>query len=66
MLTSTSLSDVRALIGRKSPEDIRAFADGRDDAVWLADVADRLQSAGFCTLNDVTDDEFDAIVTRTH
>ena len=67
MPTLTTASQIRSAVGRKSPEDIRVFvaehpeSDSADLAL-LTVVADRLQAAGFCTLNDVTDDEFDDII----
>lgn len=60
-------SRIRDSIGRKSPDDIRALAAEQvagPVTEWLTLVADRLQAAGFCTLNDVTDDEFDDIVAK--
>ena len=53
---------VRALIGRKTPDEIRSWASADANREWALQLADRLAASGFLTLSDVTDSEFDTII----
>ena len=67
--TQPRAGKIRAAIGRKTPDEIRAVvahstSHTPKECAWLAITADRLERSGYLTLADVTDDEFEAITAE--
>ena len=54
----TRQRDVRTLIGRKTPAEIRDWAAASGGRDWALPIADRLAVSGYLTLADVTESEY--------